>query len=486
MKQILPTLLLLCSSWSGFSQNEIQVTTLDSFSTTAIGQQGVYGLHASTYDSLIHLSYFYSDQEARTWLLYSIRGEYSFVTDTVLEIVDYIKSLSNTAIQFDSTGTPWIYAGYNSNNVRMIKAFTKSDTGWIESFSLNQLGTPIQYVAAAPHGHEIGFAFCGIRIPPNNHYPIQYASFNGTDWKQETLSEVGKSEKTKASIVYRDSILYLTFAESRCPDTLITRVYMKKDSVWSISLEDTWVGDYDCLPLGEITTKLGADDQGVYLFTETHLDDPFPQLHRFDGSYWEKTPVNFDVTWVHPSFMGSNVHLDPAHTVYWINQEKTAKPGLCLIHPDGESGYITLPHEYHNLYLQDMVIKDGYVYVYYFEGSYNWPWGKPVTLKEAKLQISEITRIEGIVYQSDIRLEQNMPNPFSSNTAISFYLPQPAETNLTLFNSLGVPVQTVLRGFYPGGKHTVKMEAGNLPNGLYYYRLSAEGRQITKSMIIAN
>lgn len=486
MKQVFFTLLLLFAWWSGDSQNEIQVTTLDSFNTTAIGQQGVYGLHASTHNDLIHLSYFHSDQEARTWLLYSIRGDNTFVTDTILEIKDYIKSQSNTAIQFDSTGTPWIYAGYNSNNIRAIKAFTKGDSAWVESFSVNQLGTPIQYVAAAPHGHEIGFAFCGVRIPPNNHYPIQYASFNGTDWNQVTISEVGKSEKTKPSIVFQDSTLYLAFAESRCPDTLITRVYMKKDSIWSIGFEDIWEGDYGCAPLLEITTKLGADEEGIYLFQETHLDDPFPQLHRFDGDTWEKAPVNFDESWVHPSYMGSNIHVDQSHTVYWINQEKTDQPGLSLIRPDGESGYITLPHDYNNIFLQDMIIHEGWVYVYYFEGSYNWPWGKPITFKEAKLNISYITKTDPNIELPAIRLDQNKPNPFADHTNIHFSIPHPAEVDLTIYNQLGIPVQTLVHSRMQSGHHDVIVKAGNLHNGLYFYRLSVEGKQITKPMILAN
>ncbi len=486
MKQVLLISLLLCSWLISYSQDEIQVTTLDSFSTTAIGQQGIHGLNASTYDSLIHLTYFYSDQEARTWLLYSIRSGDTFVIDTVLEIQGYVKSLSNTAIQFDSTGTPWIYAGYNSNNVRTIKAFTKTDKGWIESFSVNQLGTSVQYVAAAPQGHEIGFAFCGIRIPPNNHYPIQYASFDGTSWNQVTVSEVGISEKTKPSIVYHDSTLYLAFAESRCPDTIITRVYMKKDSVWTIGFNDNWEGDYGCSPLAEVTTKLGEDKEGVYLFQETHFDDPFPQLYRFDGITWEISPVYFDESWVHPSFMGSNIHLDPTHTVYWINQEKTDKPGLSLIRPDGESGYIALPHDYNNLFLQDMVIFKGWVYVYYFEGSYNYPWGKPITFKEAKLKISKISEVDPIVDQSAIRLNQNTPNPFKDQTSITFSIPHSAEVDLTVYNLLGTPVQTLVHGLIPSGSHTVTMEAGNHQSGLYFYRLSVEGKQVTQSMVITN
>ncbi len=485
MKRILPVLCLLFAWWSGSSQIDIQVTTLDSFATTGIGQQGVNGLYCTTWDSLIHLSYFYSDSEARTWLLYSIRGENSFLTDTVLEIPDYSKSLSNTAIQFDSTGTPWIYAGYNSNNVRSIHAYTRTDSSWIESFSVNVLGTPELFVAAAPHGREVGFAFNGIRIPPNNHYPIQYASFDGTAWNQVTVSEVGKSEKTKPSIVSRDDRLYLAFAESRCPDTLITRVYVKQDSAWTISFEDSWSGDYGCDPLGAYTTKLGADDDGVYLLQDIHLDEPFPQLYRLADSTWEQAPVLFDEDWVHPFNMGSNIHLDPFHTVYWINQEKQDEPGLSLIRTDGGSGYIALPHEAYNITLQDMTIYKGWVHIYYFEGSYNWPWGKPITFKEARVKISKITSTETPAPSTTIQLHQNAPNPFSNRSTISFSIPHPMNVNLTVFDLLGKPVQTIVSGQLSGGDHMFTVDGSGLSNGMYFCRLSANGEVRTCSMIVS-
>lgn len=486
MKQILSTVFLLCAWWSSTCQIDIQVTTLDSFNTSAIGQQGVYGLYSTTWDSLIHLSYFYSDHEANTYLLYSIRGENSFLTDTVLEIPDYIKSLSNTAIQFDSAGIPWIYAGFNSNNTRMIKAYTRTDTSWIESFSLNQLGTPDQYVASAPHGKEIGFAFCGVRIPPANHYPIEYASFDGSQWHRKIISEVGKSEKTKPSMVSQNDKLYLCFAESRCPDTLITRVYVKEDSTWSISFEDIWSGEYDCDPLSSYATKLGADKGGVYLLQDIHLDDPHPQLFRLTDTTWDKAPVLFDTEWVHPFTIGSNIHLDPFHSVYWINQEKQDKPGLSYIRTDGGSGYIALPHEDYNITLQDMTFLKGWIYIYYFEGSYNWPWGKPITFKEARVQISKITGTQKTEIPAPIQLNQNVPNPFSTRSTITFSLPHSMNVDLTVFDFLGNPVQTLVSGYLAGGLQSYWTEGTELPAGVYFYRLSAGNQLFTRPMIVSH
>lgn len=486
MRHILLSLLLIGIYQIGFSQIDIQVTTLDSFTTSANGQQGVYALHAVTYDSLVHLSYFYSDSTSRTWLIYGQRSQESLVLDTVMEIDGYSKSLSSTAIQFDSLGTVWIYAGFNSNSVRYIKAFRRMDDQWQESFSLNQLGTPVQWVAAAPYAREVGFAYCGIRIPPTNLYPIRYASFNGATWDQVTISEVDKSEKTKPSIVANDTAMYITFAESRCPDTLITRVYAKTDSFWIPSFEDVWTGEYDCSGLEERSTKLGADQEGVYLLQDIHLNESFPQLFRFDGATWKQGDVFFDEDWVHPFFMSSTLQVDDQQTLYWINQEKSDQPGLCLVRTDGECGYVALPHDQYAIALQDMVILDGYAYVYYFEGNYNWPWGKPVTFREAKISIDQIVSIQPSPPQPTVSRLQHAPNPFSGESTITCTISRSCDASLTIHDLFGRPVANLFDGRLEPGQYAWEVKGQHLTEGTYFCVLRTPDQQMTTTLMVVH
>lgn len=90
-------------------------------------------------------------------------------------------------------------------------------------------------------------------------------------------------------------------------------------------------------------------------------------------------------------------------------------------------------------------------------------------------EISE--NIDGII------LEQNYPNPFSGETQISFTLPQSAHVQLTLFNSAGVPVQTLLDAEAPAGLNTVRLDAGNLKGGVYFYQLRSGNFTLVKKMV---
>ncbi len=85
----------------------------------------------------------------------------------------------------------------------------------------------------------------------------------------------------------------------------------------------------------------------------------------------------------------------------------------------------------------------------------------------------------------DFGLEQNYPNPFNPTTEIRFSLPEDTRATLTVYNSLGQEVQTVMNQVLPKGNHTVKLDASGLASGMYFYRLQAGNlTQLRKMMLI--
>jgi spore coat protein A len=81
-------------------------------------------------------------------------------------------------------------------------------------------------------------------------------------------------------------------------------------------------------------------------------------------------------------------------------------------------------------------------------------------------------------------LAQNYPNPFNPTTEIRFSLPQDSHVRLALFNSLGQEVKTLIDDFAPAGYHSVRLDAGNLASGTYFYRIQAGGFVSTKKMVL--
>ncbi len=70
-------------------------------------------------------------------------------------------------------------------------------------------------------------------------------------------------------------------------------------------------------------------------------------------------------------------------------------------------------------------------------------------------------------------LSQNYPNPFNPSTQIGFTLAQAGAVRLQVFDVRGRLISTLIDGNRPTGRHSVSFDAGQLPSGVYLYRLEA-------------
>ena len=72
-------------------------------------------------------------------------------------------------------------------------------------------------------------------------------------------------------------------------------------------------------------------------------------------------------------------------------------------------------------------------------------------------------------------LYQNYPNPFNPTTTVSFVLGRSSLVTLKIYNVLGEEVARLLdREAMDEGDQEVEFNAGNLPSGVYFYRMVAE------------
>jgi hypothetical protein len=81
-------------------------------------------------------------------------------------------------------------------------------------------------------------------------------------------------------------------------------------------------------------------------------------------------------------------------------------------------------------------------------------------------------------------LAQNYPNPFNPSTMISYYLPQRTHVMLSVYNTVGQLVQTLVNDEQEKGAQEIAFDARNLGTGNYFYRLTAGGFTQTKMMTI--
>lgn len=91
-------------------------------------------------------------------------------------------------------------------------------------------------------------------------------------------------------------------------------------------------------------------------------------------------------------------------------------------------------------------------------------------------------------------LHQNYPNPFNPTTTIRFAIPvgtRPAtETadkhavSLRVYDVLGREVATLVNEVKQPGRYSVVFDAGNLPSGVYFSTLAADGFRQTKKLLL--
>lgn len=75
----------------------------------------------------------------------------------------------------------------------------------------------------------------------------------------------------------------------------------------------------------------------------------------------------------------------------------------------------------------------------------------------------------------EFRMNQNYPNPFNPTTKISYALPMAANVKITVFNTIGKEISTLLNSSQNQGYHELNFDASNLPSGMYFYRISVSG-----------
>jgi len=83
-----------------------------------------------------------------------------------------------------------------------------------------------------------------------------------------------------------------------------------------------------------------------------------------------------------------------------------------------------------------------------------------------------------------VELYQNYPNPFNPATTIQYQLNSAARVVLEVYNSLGQKVNTLVSEPQPTGIYQIHFDGSNLPSGIYYYRIEADGYAQQKKMLL--
>jgi hypothetical protein len=90
---------------------------------------------------------------------------------------------------------------------------------------------------------------------------------------------------------------------------------------------------------------------------------------------------------------------------------------------------------------------------------------------------------------SKFNLSQNYPNPFNAKTLIDYSIGKSSDVKLNVYDLAGRFVNTLYDGTQQAGHYQILWDGrdsnGNqIASGVYFYRLEAEGKNVTKRMVM--
>ncbi len=92
---------------------------------------------------------------------------------------------------------------------------------------------------------------------------------------------------------------------------------------------------------------------------------------------------------------------------------------------------------------------------------------------------------EDLLIPEQYAISQNYPNPFNPTTTIKYEIPQQTHVLLTIFNTNGQAVETLVNQKQSPGYYSIQWDATNLPSGVYFYKISADGySEVMKSVLM--
>ena len=118
----------------------------------------------------------------------------------------------------------------------------------------------------------------------------------------------------------------------------------------------------------------------------------------------------------------------------------------------------------------------------------------PYEAQSLTYRLKQVDRDGSFNYSSEVEvtleapaqlvLRGNYPNPFRDQTTIRYELPEPGEVRIDVYNVLGQRVAVLADGREEAGRKAIRFEARGLASGVYFVRLTAEGKVLTEKLTI--
>jgi hypothetical protein len=133
----------------------------------------------------------------------------------------------------------------------------------------------------------------------------------------------------------------------------------------------------------------------------------------------------------------------------------------------------------------DQAVQNGATY-YYYISAFDFSGNESNLSNRVEIVVLGVSERSGI--PTEFGLAQNYPNPFNPVTQIGYQLPKESHVTITIYNTLGVEVATVVDQNEPAGYYTITWDGKDnlgktVGTGIYLYRMKAGSFTVVKKMV---
>ncbi|MFH1050509.1 MAG: two-component regulator propeller domain-containing protein [bacterium] len=325
-----------------------------------------------------------------------------------------------------------------------------------------------------PHPDDIG----GISKYENN----KWISINIEKWKNPLCADIDIDEK--GNLWFIDDCGLLKYNGTNW-------------TVWNIIF-------FDDFPLLLMPQSIKVDhNDNVWIGTswDEMPSNEYKGLLKFDGDTCEYFIDMYDsLDWKKPHGGYKSIAEDKDNNI-WAARESWSEDGLLMVNDTGWALYdrsnsglpcdsiSKIAFDKNNIMWlatwNGLVKWDGSIWKHWHTGNSNITFNKIETLEIDRFgniwiggyNYLAVFREGGVILKTEDNIQkksetvQCYPNPFSESTTIKYYLVQPTFVNLKVFDTYGRELANLENNFLNEGEHQVKFDAGNLTDGIYYYKL---------------
>jgi hypothetical protein len=184
-------------------------------------------------------------------------------------------------------------------------------------------------------------------------------------------------------------------------------------------------------------------------------------LSTNNGQNWTQTSLNNQKVWC-LTINGNNIFAGTLDSGVFISTNS----GQNWI--EKNQGFIVNPQ------VRALLIVNDYI----FAGTINYSvWRR---------SLSEIIGVKNISTEvpAEFELGQNYPNPFNSMTNVKFKMLNGGEVKIVVYDISGREVRTLVDARLEAGVYEVRFDSGDLPSGVYFYRMETDKFTETRKLIL--